>query len=137
MLDGSEDSNGTSGAPDFKKARRQRQQAVDLTKIDRLPPHSIEAEQGALGCVLLAPNDALGICVDKLKAGAEMFYDLRHQTLYEAIVKMYDARDPIDVITLSQRLRDQHQLDAIGGIAYLSALQDATPSAAKIGRAHV
>ena len=138
MLDGSDISNGTPGnsgggrSADFKKSKRQRQNLVDLGKIDRLPPHSIEAEQGTLGSILLAPNEAMGICVDKLKAGPEMFYDLRHQTLYEVLTKMYDARDPIDPITVGQRLRDQHQLDAIGGLAYLSSLQDATPSAANL-----
>ena len=138
MLDGSDSSNGNPGnsdghrSADFKKNKRQRQGLVDLGKIDRLPPHSVEAEQGTLGCVLLAPNDAMAICVDKLKAGPEMFYDLRHQTLYEVLTKMYDARDPIDLITVGQRLRDLHQLEAMGGLAYLSALQDATPSAANL-----
>lgn len=138
MLDGSDQTSGPPGSPgtgnsaDFKKARRQRQNLVDLTKLDRLPPHSLEAEQGTLGCVLLSPNEAMGICVDKLKAGPEMFYDLRHQTLFEVLTRMYDARDPIDFITVGQRLRDAHQLDAMGGLAYLSALQDATPSAANL-----
>ena len=133
MLDGTENTGGGFGdSPDFKKSKRQRQNLVDLTKIDRLPPHSLEAEQGALGCILLSPNEAMGICVEKLKAGAELFYDLRHQTLYETVATMYDARDAIDLITVSQKLKDVHQLEGVGGLAYLSALLDATPSAANL-----
>ena len=133
MLDGTENTGGGFGnSPDFKKSKRQRQNLVDLSKVDRLPPHSLEAEQGALGCILLAPNEAMGSCVEKLKAGAELFYDLRHQTLYDTLAAMYDARDAIDLITVSQKLKDIHQLEGVGGLAYLSALLDATPSAANL-----
>ena len=119
-------------SPDFKKPRRQKSTAVDLSKLDRLPPHSIEAEQGVLGCVLLSPTESLGICLEKLKAGSEVFYDLRHQTLFGEFIAMYDARLPIDLITVQQRLRDLNQLDGVGGLAYLSGLMDAVPSAANL-----
>jgi replicative DNA helicase len=119
-------------SPDFKKPRRQKSTAVDLSKLDRLPPHSIEAEQGVLGCVLLSPTESLGICLEKLKAGSEVFYDLRHQTLFGEFIAMYDARLPIDLITVQQRLRDLNQLDGVGGLAYLSSLMDAVPSAANL-----
>ncbi len=119
-------------SPDFKKPRRQKSTAVDLSKLDRLPPHSIEAEQGVLGCILLSPSESLGICLEKLKAGSEVFYDLRHQTLFGEFIAMYDARQPIDLITVQQRLRDLNQLDGVGGLAYLSGLMDAVPSAANL-----
>jgi replicative DNA helicase len=120
--------------PDFKKSRRAKApRAVDLSKLDRLPPHSIEAEQGIIGCALLSPNDSLGICVQKLKRGADFFYDLRHQALYELLVTMYDEKKPIDLITVQQVLKDKNQLEAVGGIAYLTSLQDAVPSAANLG----
>ena len=120
------------GAPDLKKARRQRPPQRTAPNADRLPPHSLEAEAGVLGCVLLSPNDCMGQCIEKLKAGPEVFYDLRHQTIYAALAEMYDHRDAIDVITLQQRLKDRQLLDQVGGIAYLSSLQDAVPSAANL-----
>jgi replicative DNA helicase len=118
--------------PDLKKPRRQKHAAVDLSKLDRLPPHSLEAEQGVLGCVLLSPTECLGLCLEKVKAGAEVFYDLRHQTLFELLVAMYDAKQPIDLITVQQRLKDLNQLEGVGGLAYLSGLMDAVPSAANL-----
>ena len=129
-----DDNRPDNGKPrgDFKKSRRKSQSAGAATNVDRLPPHSIEAEQGVLACVLLSPNECLGECIEKLKQGAEVFYDLRHRTLYEALTEMYEAKDGIDVITVQQRLKDRQQLDGIGGLAYLASLPDSVPSAANL-----
>jgi replicative DNA helicase len=64
--------------------------------------------------------------------GKEAFYDLRHQTIYETLAEMFNAREAIDVITVQQKLKDKQLLEQIGGIAYLSQLQDAVPSAANL-----
>lgn len=85
-----------------------------------------------LGCILLAPNDCMGECIEKFKSGAEVFYDLRHQTIFGILAEMYDAREAIDVITLQQRLKDKQLLEQVGGIAYLSILPDTVPSAANL-----
>jgi replicative DNA helicase len=131
MIDSVSDIAGA--AADLKKARRHKNISKDATRLDRLPPHSPEAEQGVLGCVLLSPNECMGECIEKLKdAGQQVFYDLRHQTIYEHLSAMYDAREAIDVITLQQRLKDKQLLEQIGGIAYLSQLQDSVPSAANL-----
>ncbi|HWW00679.1 MAG TPA: replicative DNA helicase [Candidatus Acidoferrum sp.] len=115
----------------MKKARRQTA-AVGPAKVDRLPPHSPEAEQGMLGCVMLSPNDCMGQCIERFKGDPEVLYDLRNQTIFGALMEMYDRREAIDVITLQQRLKDTHLLDEVGGIAYLSALPDTVPSAANL-----
>lgn len=101
--------------------------------VDRLPPHSIEAEQGVLGCILLAPNEGLGVSIEKFKRGSEVFYDGRHQMLFDALVEMYDGKEPIDVHTVQEKMKGKGQLEAIGGITYLSALPDCVPSAANLG----
>ena len=126
-------SEGASAAADLKKSRRKKAGFSDgAPKVDRLPPHSPEAEQGVLGCVLLSPNDCVGECVEKFKAGPEVFYDLRHQTIYETLVEMYDQREAIDLITLQQRLKNKQRLEEVGGLAYLSSLPDTVPSAANL-----
>ena len=131
MIDSVSDAAGA--AADLKKARRRKNvSASDPIKLDRLPPHSPEAEQGVLGCVLLSPNECMGECMEKLKDSREVFYDLRHQTIFESLAGMYDKREPIDLITVQQRLKDRQLLDQVGGIAYLSQLQDAVPSAANL-----
>lgn len=131
MSDDSQPTVADRPSPDLHHSRRQK--AASATPVlDRLPPHSVEAERGVLGCVLLSPRDGLGLCIEKLKRGSEAFYELRHQALFDLLVEMYDAREAIDLVTLGQRLRDRQQLEGIGGLAYLSSLMDAVPSAANL-----
>ena len=118
--------------PDLKRTPRRKAPLADTGKLDRLPPHSPEAEQGVLGCVLLSPNDCMGECIERFKAGTEVFYDLRHQTIFSMLVEMYDSREAIDLITLQQRLKNKQLLEEVGGIAYLAALPDTVPSAANL-----
>ena len=132
MIDSIDPSGGNSIA-DLKKPRRRKLAQVDLSKLDRLPPHSLEAEQGVLGCMLLDPHISMPITVEKFKAGKDVFYDLRHQSLYELLVEMSEAKEGIDLITVQQKLKDKGMLESVGGIAYLSQLQDAVPSAANLG----
>jgi len=131
MIDSTLPENG-AGATETKKSRRKTSATAGTPKIDRLPPHSIEAEQGVLGCVLLSPNDCMGECIEKLKPGHQAFYDLRHQTLFQALSEMYDEKQGIDIITLQQRLKNGQQLENVGGLSYLSSLPDAVPSAANL-----
>jgi replicative DNA helicase len=105
---------------------------ADPSRVDRLPPHSIEAEQGVLGCVLLSPPDCMGECIESFRAGSEVFYDLRHRAIYELLVEMYERKAAIDIITVQQALKDRQQLEAVGGLAYLASLPDAVPSAANL-----
>ena len=114
------------------RAASVRRSASSADEVTRLPPHSIEAEQGVLGCVLLSPNDNLGVCVERVKAGAKVFYDLRHRALYELLLDMYDRKEAIDLITVGQQLKDAKLMEEVGGVAYLAALPDAVPSAANL-----
>ena len=131
MIDSVSDAAGA--AADLKKARRRKTTTADSIKLDRLPPHDLDMEKGVIGCQLISPNDCVGEVIEKLKgAGVEAHYDLRHQTIQAELFEMYDSRIPIDVITLQQRLKDKQLLEQVGGIAYLSQLQDAVPSAANL-----
>lgn len=103
--------------------------------IDQTPPHSIEAEQGVLGCILLNPTESMEMCMIKFGCDADkVFYDLRHQAIFNLANDLYMKGDGIDLITIHQKLKDTVQLDAIGGITYLSSLPDMVPSAANIER---
>ena len=132
------DQETNPGGENESTSRRRPRRSKGLTNnlqsgsADRLPPHSIEAEQGVLGCVFLSPNECLGECIEKLKSGASTFYDLRHQTLFEQLIEMYEAKEPVDLITVPQRLKDKGLLEGVGGLAYLISLPDTTPSAANL-----
>jgi replicative DNA helicase len=132
MIDSISDSAGA--AADLKKARRQKSARADARPtLDRLPPHALDMEQGVLGCQLLSPNECVGEVIEKLKGiGVEAHYDLRHQTIQAELFEMYDARTPIELVTVMQRLKDKQLLEQIGGSAYLAQLQDSVPSAANL-----
>ncbi len=125
-------SEGAGGTSDLKRTPRRKAAAPEPGRVDRLPPHSPEAEMGVLGCVLLSPNECMGECIEKFKAGTEVFYDLRHQTIFNILSEMYDRREAIDVITVQQQLKNRQLLEQVGGIAYVSSLPDAVPSAANL-----
>lgn len=115
---------------DFKKPRRQKAAEVDLSKSDHQPPSSEISEQGVLGCILLSPEECLPVVRQKLRPDA--WYDLKHQALFEQMCAMEDARQPLTLITIQQWLKDRQMLEGIGGLAYLSSLMDAVPSAANL-----
>lgn len=119
-----------AAVPDLSKPPRTAVKIVEPT-TDRLPPHSLEAEQGVLGCILLAPAECLAICQARLKS-PDVFYDLRHRTIYQTLIAMTAKNIPIDSITLQQRLKSKNNLDSVGGLAFLSALPDNVPSAANL-----
>ncbi|HOX55980.1 MAG TPA: replicative DNA helicase [Candidatus Paceibacterota bacterium] len=95
-------------------------------------PQSLEAEQGVLGCIMLSPADSLPECLQAFKGSNEVFHDLRHRSVFESIRSLAEKGAAIDIITLSQHLRDRGQLDQIGGVGYLSQLADTVPSAANL-----
>jgi replicative DNA helicase len=117
---------------DLKRGRRQRA-ATPSGSADRLPPHDLQMEMGVLGCCLLDPNECIAQCIEALKDDGKLaFYDLRHQTVYETLVAMFEARTPIELLTVQQYLKDRGLLKQIGDFAYLNQLQDAVPSAANL-----
>lgn len=101
---------------------------IDLT-LHRIPPQNLEAEQSILGGILL-DNQGLNAVLEILSA--REFYSESHRRIFEAILSLSDRSDPIDLITLSSILKDQKQLDRVGGAAYLAGLVDNVPSAANI-----
>ena len=97
----------------------------------KLPPHSIEAEQSVIGGLLLE-NEALDKIADILRA--EDFYQFDHKTIFQHIAKLIERNRPADIVTVAVSLESTAELSQIGGIAYLGALAQNTPTAANIRR---
>ena len=96
----------------------------------RVMPQALEAEESVLGGVLL-DNQAINVCLERIRA--EDFYKASHQTIFEAMASLADKREPIDIITLGQQLRNMGQFDNVGGSTTLSYLASSVPNAANVG----
>src|ERR1700736_3919895 len=99
--------------------------------IHRAPPHSVEAEQGVLGSMLISPRDAIAGVVEKINEG--YFYVPAHQTIYTVLVDLWNAGQAIDLITFTQVLRDRNLLETVGGAALVTSLFTFVPTAANVG----
>jgi replicative DNA helicase len=97
--------------------------------IDHLPPHNIAAEQSVLGSLLI-DRDAIAEVADWLTPAA--FYHAANATLYKGLLWMWRHRIPADFVTLTDLLKQHKKLEDVGGLAYLSSLLNATPTAAHL-----
>jgi len=95
----------------------------------KVPPHNLDAEQAIVGGILIN-NDAFTQIVDIISD--EDFYKEAHALIYEGMLALYNRDDPIDVITLSQVLKEKGVLDKVGGTEYLASLAEATATSAGI-----
>lgn len=87
------------------------------TESIHLPPHNIEAEKGVISGVLL--DSEIIWVYDGDKLGYKDFYQKEHSFIYEAIQQLWSARKTIDVVTLSDQLSKNGNLDFVGGVNYL------------------
>ena len=99
--------------------------------IYKLPPHSIEAEQSVLGGLML-DNQAWDKIADTITESD--FYRQDHQLIYKHICRLIEQNKPADVITVAESLENAAQLQDVGGLAYIGAIAQNTPSAANIRR---
>jgi len=97
--------------------------------IRKIPPQNLEAESSVLGGILLE-NDAINVVLESLRA--EDFYRESHRKIFRAMIELSDRSEPVDIITLSEVLKNRGELEAVGGSAYLASLNDFVPTAANI-----
>ena len=98
--------------------------------IHRALPHSVEAEQGVLGSMLISPREIIAEVVEKING--DYFYIPAHQTIYLVLVDLWNAGAGIDLITFTQVLRDRNLLDSVGGAAFVTSLFTFVPTAANV-----
>lgn len=96
---------------------------------DRIPPHSIEAEQAVLGALLLDWG-AMGDVMMLLRP--ERFYSLQNQVIYEGLLSLFKQNIHGDILALVNELTKLGKLEQAGGVAYISSLTDTVPSSANI-----
>lgn len=104
-------------------------QQTETSTIQKLPPHNIEAEQSLLGALLIDKEAVIKIG-DKISALD--FYKTIHGMIFEAMMELFAKHEPIDILTLSNRLSEKEQLEIVGGRSYLMSLANMVPTSAHI-----
>ena len=105
--------------------------AIEQTSQALLPPHNLEAEQSVLGAILLADTTLYGLVINEgLKP--EHFYREQHATIYRAMLRLYEESREIDVLTVTEQLRQAGEIDQVGGPAMVDALAGAAPAAGNV-----
>jgi replicative DNA helicase len=95
----------------------------------RVPPQDIELEKALLGALMLKPAGVEDI-VDTITA--ETFYAEKHRIIYGVIRELYEKAEPVDLISVSARLKEKKQLEKVGGATYVSELVEMVPSAGNL-----
>lgn len=102
---------------------------MDIGALGRIPPQSVEAEQSVLGSMLI-DKEVIPIVMEILKP--EDFYRPDHREIYDVIIELFDRAQPIDLITVSERLKLHGKLELTGGLEYLSNIATAVPTTANV-----
>ncbi len=99
------------------------------TLSDKLPPQNLEAERACLGSMLL-DKEAIEIAIDILQS--DDFYSDQHRIVYDALIELYNRSVPVDIVTLTDFLKDSGGLEKAGGVVYVSSLLEDVPTSANI-----
>ena len=95
----------------------------------KLPPQAIDLEEAVLGAMMLE-KEALNDVIDILKP--ESFYKEAHQKIFEAVAQLFNNSEPVDILTVTQELKNNGNLDFVGGPYYISQLTNRVASAANV-----
>lgn len=95
----------------------------------RIPPQDIDSEKAFLGSVMVKP-DSLNEVIDIVYPHS--FYAEKHRSIFQAMLDLFSKGDPIDLLSLSTKLKDKKHIDQVGGRSYLAELVNAVPTAANI-----
>jgi len=123
----------TSQTKKRKSKKNSKGQKIKIDKqavnFDRLPPQNIEAEQSVLGSLMLDKNAIIKVS-DIIYP--ECFYRTAHQIIFETMLELFEGNEPIDLLSISNKLEEKNKLKDIGGTSYLTDLVNTVPSAANI-----
>jgi replicative DNA helicase len=114
---------------DIAAAQPGRRGAPRIPEIHRLLPQAADAERGLLSSFLINPGEIGELCLGR-QIKSEHFHLPAHQVVYDVLLDMHQGRAPIDMITLTQQLRDRQALEHAGGSAYIAELYTFLPTAA-------
>lgn len=94
---------------------------------ERIPPQNLEAERSVLGALLI-DEDAVVQVVEELRP--EHFYSPAHGRIYQAVLTLFERREPVDMVTVTDELRKMGGIEEVGGAGFLAELSSSVPTSA-------
>ena len=98
---------------------------ADTSRIDRLPPQNIDAEEAVLGALLIDPDAIIRIATI---LRSEDFYREKNGWIYDVVLSLHERREPVDLLTVSDELERRDQLEEVGGTMFVTSLVNAVPT---------
>jgi replicative DNA helicase len=90
---------------------------AERSKIERLPPQNLEAEEAVLGALLIDPDAIIRLSTI---LRPQDFYREKHGWIYDAVLALHERREPVDFLTVCDELERRNQLDEVGGPAFIT-----------------
>jgi replicative DNA helicase len=111
-------------------AQERREPRASASTAGRVPPQAVDVEMAVLGAMLLQPEATVSNVLSLLERGA--FYKDAHRTIFDAITRLFQKQEPIDLITVGEDLRRADMLESVGGMYYLTELTNEVISPAHV-----
>lgn len=112
-----------------KKKQSRANKIEELANLAKMPPQNVEAEKSLLGSLLI-DKEAIYKAAEIVRA--EDFYQNSHKIIYESMIRLFDKKKSIDLVTLNEELKNNKKLKEVGGATYLASLANLVPTAAHI-----
>lgn len=124
---------GGSGVPDFQRGGKKRARKPGFNDFypehGKVPPQALDLEEAVLGAIMLE-KDKLAAVIDVLKS--EVFYKTEHQLIFKAITELFALLKPVDILTVTEQLRESGNLEMAGGAYYIAMLTNRVASSANV-----
>ena len=112
-----------------KRKSEEEENKGEFIPLEKIPPQNIEAEQSVLGSLLI-DKDAIVKVADLIRP--DDFYKDTHRMIFDAMLEIYEKREPIDILSLANKLEEKNQLEIVGGRGYLADLANKVPTASHV-----
>ncbi|MBC2576848.1 replicative DNA helicase [Peptostreptococcus canis] len=100
-----------------------------MSNISKVPPNSLESEQSVIGAIL-TDSDSIIPVIEVLDI--DDFYSEAHRVIFDCMLELNDEKSPIDIVTVSSKLRNRESLDTVGGMNYLTSMMTMVPTTSNV-----
>ncbi|MBC8044119.1 MAG: replicative DNA helicase [Rhizobacter sp.] len=132
FIDRSQEQSANYPLEKLIRSRKGLREEIDFTQEGRIPPSAIEVEQEVLGSILIS-TDAIERVINVFAEESDtIFYEYKHRAIYKAMLRLYNRREAIDLVTMSDELKRNEELEKVGGYYYLAELSNKVATAANV-----